>query len=126
MNPPLTFVHSIELQPNFSPKTPQGSTFETLLFFLYNNFISFVLSTFTLRPFPSIAFFYLPNLSITSFNDSPYKARSPAYNNSMNEPSLTSSVRTSLDGHQLSQKMKMNLEVLHQLRQQFYNLFKET
>ena len=128
------FVHWIELQSTCSPQTPQGPTFETLLFFPNNNCIAFVLSTFTLRPFLSTAFFHLPYLSITSINDSPHKTRSSAYNNSINEPSLTSSIRTwkwakldskqTLDGHQLSQKM--NLIVPNQLRQQLYNFYKET
>ena len=66
-----------------------------LLFFPENNCITFVLLTLTLRPFPSIAFFHLPYLAITSFNDSPHKTRSFAYNNSINEPCLTS-LRTSI------------------------------
>ena len=90
------FIHSIELQPTHSPQTPQRYTFETLIFFPNNNCIPFVLSTFTFRPFPSTAFFYLTYLFMTSFNDSPHKARSSAYNNSINEPSLTSPVRTSI------------------------------
>ena len=86
--------------------------------------------------FTFAAFFHLQYLSITSFSGSPHKTRSSAYNNSINEPSLTPSVRTSitmiikvgskqtLDGHQLSKKM--NLIVPHQLKQHFDNLHKET
>ena len=88
------FVHSAELQPTRSWQTPQRSTFETLLFFPNNNCIPFVLSTFTRRPLSSTAFFHLPYLAITSFNDSPHGTRSSAYKNFINEPSLTSSVRT--------------------------------
>ena len=80
--------------------------------------------------------FHLPYFSLTSFNDSPHKTRCSTYNSSINEASLTSSVRTlittanktglkpDLDGHQLSQKM--NLIVPRQLRQQFYSLYKKT
>ena len=46
--------------------------------------------------FPSTTFSNLPYLSITSFNDFPHKTRSSAYNNSINEPSYTSSIRTSI------------------------------
>ena len=86
----------IESQSTGSPKTPQRSIFEALVLFLNSNCIPFVLLTFTLRPFPSTVFFHLLYLSITSFNDCPHKIRSSAYNNSINEPSLTSSVRNSL------------------------------
>ena len=44
----------------------------------------FVLSTFTLGPFPSTGFFYLPYLSITLFNEFPHKTRSSVYSNSIN------------------------------------------
>ena len=90
------FVNWIELQPICSPKTPQGPTFETLLFIPHNICIQFVLSTFTLRLFPSTAFFHRLYFSITLFNDSPHEIRSSAYNNSINEPSRTSSVLTSI------------------------------
>ena len=56
-----------------------------------------VLLTFTLSPFPSTALFHLPYLSITLFHLLfPHKTRSSAYNNSINEPYLTSSVRISI------------------------------
>ena len=45
--------------------------------------------------FPSTAFSNLLYLSITSFNYFPHKTRSSAYNISINEPSYTSSIRTS-------------------------------
>ena len=86
------FVHWIELQPTCSPQTRQSYTFKTILFFPNKKYIPFVLPTFTVRPFPSTAFSHLRYFSITSFCDSQHKTRSPAYNNSINEPSLTSSV----------------------------------
>ena len=88
------FLHWRELQPTPSPQTPQEFTFKTLLF--YRNNSCNVLSTFTLKPFPSTAFFYLPYLSKASFNDSLHKTRSSACNNSVNELYLISSVRTSI------------------------------
>ena len=81
------FLHWIKLQTTHSPQTQQ-SNFKTLLFFPNNNCIPFV------RPFPSTAFLHLTYLFITSFNYSPHKTRSSAYNKSINEPSLTSSVWT--------------------------------
>ena len=133
------FIHWIQLQPTrCSPQKSLGFTFETLLFFPNNNFIPYVLPTFTLRLFLSTAFFQHPYLSITSSNDSLHKTRSSTYKNSINKTKLTSSVlsehplpgwtkvdsKHTLDGHQLSSKR--NLIVSYQLRQQFYSLIKET
>ena len=87
MNPPLTFCTI----PTCSLQTPQGSTFKTLqvitAYFLFY------------QHSPSDPFHYIfpsPSLPITSFKNYPLKTKSSTYNNSNNEPSLTSSVRTSI------------------------------
>ena len=117
MNPPLIFrtLNRITTNPFTTDTTRirlQNTTFSP-----NNSCISFVLSTFILRPFPFTAFFYCPYLSITSANDSSYKTRSSAHNNFKNGPKA-------LERHQPSQKM--NLILPRQQRQQFYNLYKET
>ena len=90
------FICGIELQPTLSSQTQQGSTFKTLLLFPNNNCIPFVSSIFTLRPFFPLYFFHLPYLPVTSYNHSPQKTRLSVYKNSISEPSVTSSVRTSI------------------------------
>ena len=56
-----------------------------------HHFSSQVITVYTIRPFPSTAFFHFPYLPITSTNDSPHKTKL-----SINEPFLTSSLRTSV------------------------------
>ena len=93
---PWHFAHLMELQPARSPQTSQESIFEILHFFPNNTCAPFALLPFTLISFPYTAFFHLPYLPITSFNDSPYKRKFSAYNNSINEPSIASSIKTSI------------------------------
>ena len=95
-NPLLTFCILNRITTNLPTTDTARVHFQTLLFFRNNNCIHYVISTVTLRPFLSTAFFHLPYFSITSFNDFSHKTRSFAYNNSINEPSPTFSIRTSI------------------------------
>ena len=63
-------------------------------FLAYNNCITFVLLTFTLRHFPSNTLFHLWYFPIISSQDSPHRAKLTACNKSINELSLTYSVKT--------------------------------
>ena len=123
MNPPLTFWTLNRITtPTHSPQAPQGSTFETLLFFSNNNCIPFVLSTLTLRPFPSTAFFHLSYLSMTSFNDFPHKTwSSHTATLLMNYPLHLLSEHPLPDFWWTPAFTEMNLIVPHQ---QFYNFIK--
>ena len=95
MNKPLTFRTLNRITINPPTTDTRRIYFQNTTFFPNNNCIPLVLPTFTLRPFPSTAFFHLPYLSITSFNDFPHKTKLSAYN-SILKPSLTSYARTSI------------------------------
>lgn len=94
-NESMHFVHKIKLKPTFSSQTRQGSTIQTA-FLAYNNCITFLFLTSTLRHFLSLSLdiFHVWYFPIISPKGSPHRARLIVCNKSINEPSLTYSVKT--------------------------------
>src|SRR5664279_5778168 len=84
-------VHWIEFVPTLFPQTPQGNFPDlSLRPSPSQHFITFVLPTLTLSPFPSIPALHLLNLSINSSMLSANRTRLSAYSNSIGKPSLNS------------------------------------